>query len=135
MEGRCLCGAVTLSTERDIHEVSVCHCGMCQTWSGGLLMSIECKDDLVIDGKESVAYYRSSAWAERAFCRLCGSRLFYKQLNPLTYFVPVGLFGSDENTRMVSQIFIDKKPKFYAFSQQTQEMTEQEMLEMYPSQG
>ncbi|MFP1816656.1 GFA family protein [Lonsdalea quercina] len=134
MEGHCLCGAVTLSTECDTHDVSVCHCSMCQTWSGGPLMSIDCKDDLVIDGKDFVAYFRSSAWAERAFCRQCDSHLFYKQLTPVTYFVPVGLFGSDENTRMVSQIYIDKKPRFYAFTKQTPEMTEQDILDSYQSQ-
>ncbi|QPQ23961.1 MULTISPECIES: hypothetical protein [Lonsdalea] len=53
----------------------------------------------------------------------------------MTYFVPVGLFGSDENTRMVSQIYIDKKPSFYAFTQQTPEMTEQDILDSYQSQG
>lgn len=47
--------------------------------------------------------------------------------------VPVGLFDDQETFIFESQVFIDKKPAFYSFSNKTNDMTEAEIFEMYGS--
>ena len=66
--GHCLCGAVTITVagEHDPH-VGACHCRMCQRWSGGLFLSFTA-DAAAITVTGEVTRYRSSAFAERAFC-------------------------------------------------------------------
>ncbi|AYH46524.1 aldehyde-activating protein [Dickeya fangzhongdai] len=130
-QGRCLCGAVIITVpESCTHDVYVCHCGMCQKWGGGPLMAIESQHDVVIEGKEHIGFYRSSDWAERAFCRTCGTHLFYRLFEPEIYSLSAGLF-SDGPKRLVSQIYIDNKPDYYDFAQQTPMMTEQDVIDLH----
>lgn len=75
-QGQCLCGAVKISTHQPIDKISVCHCGMCQRWNGGPGFSVDCHDDVVIEGEEAVTRFASSQWGERAFCQRCGTHLF-----------------------------------------------------------
>ncbi|MFE8146285.1 GFA family protein [Brenneria goodwinii] len=130
-KGTCLCGGVTISTAKAIKEVTACHCGMCEKWSGGPLMSVDCQHDILIEGEANITSYRSSEWAERAFCKVCGTHLFFKLLSPETYFVPVGLFDGNAEKKLVAQIYIDKKPSYYSFAEKTREMTEQEIVNLY----
>ena len=74
VSGHCLCGAVSITLKSAHAEVDVCHCEMCQRWGGSMYAGIE-SDDFELKGEESVATYQSSDWAERAFCKKCGSNL------------------------------------------------------------
>lgn len=69
-QGQCLCGSVKITTAKDISHVSVCHCGMCQKWNGGPGFSVDCGNDLMVEGQESVSIFASSQWGERAFCKI-----------------------------------------------------------------
>ncbi|PWC13326.1 aldehyde-activating protein [Brenneria roseae subsp. americana] len=104
---------------------------MCQKWGGGPFMSIDCKNDIDIVGEENITLYRSSEWAERAFCKVCGSHLFYKLLSPETYFVPAALFDDSTEQAFVAQIYIDNKPSYYSFAEKTIVLTEQEIVDLY----
>lgn len=129
MNGHCLCGAVSF-TSPDAKEISVCHCGFCRRWGGGPLLAVHCGPDVKFNGTEQIATYASSEWAERAFCKSCGSHLYYKLLATGEYFVPAGAFESDE-FELASQIYIDKKPAYYAFANTTPMLTEQQVIEQY----
>ena len=79
MKGQCLCGAITLTTP-DQKTVDACHCGMCRRWGGGPALGVACGSDVQIDGGDKLITYRSSDWAERAFCGTCGTHMFYRVL-------------------------------------------------------
>ncbi len=130
MKGSCLCGAVSISAA-DHTEINACHCGMCQRWGGGPLLSVHCGSDLQISGTEAVAVFKSSDWAERAFCAKCGTHLYYRLIPANEYAVPVGLFQDGTAFRFTEQIFIDKKPHYYTFSDQTSQLTEAEVFAKY----
>jgi hypothetical protein len=83
-----------------------------------------------VQGSEHIAVYASSDWAQRAFCRECGTHLYYKLLATGEYFVPAGTLDSTD-FRLASQIYIDKKPPYYAFANQTPTLTEQQVIERY----
>lgn len=129
MKGQCLCGAVRLVAP-DSREVGVCHCGYCRRWGGGPLLTAHCGPDLVVEGSEHVGVYASSDWAERAFCKLCGSHLYYRLRSTGAYFVPAGLLDG-QHFELVMQIYIDCKPDYYELANQTPVYTEQQVIEMF----
>lgn len=132
MEGTCLCGAITLRTP-DKRSIDACHCGMCRRWGGGPVLGVACGTDVQIDGVEQLKAYRSSEWGERAFCRECGTHMFYRLLPTNEYFVPAGLFQDGVEFEFTEQIFIDRKPSYYEFANQTMNLTEAEMFAKFAS--
>ncbi|EKT58612.1 GFA family protein [Providencia sneebia] len=132
-QGKCLCGAVTIKTHQSIDKISVCHCDMCQRWNGGPGFSIDCQDDVSIDGADSITCFASSSWGERAFCKQCGTHLFYHLLSPSSYYVSAALFDEAKEAKMTMQIFIENKPKYYNFVEKTPMLTEQDIMNMMKS--
>jgi hypothetical protein len=127
MDGKCLCGVISIRTT-DKKIVDACHCGMCRRWGGGPALGLACGSDVQVDGVEKLKVYQSSEWAERAFCGECGTHVFYRLLPTNAYFVPAGLFQDGIEFEFKEQIFIDRKPSYYEFANQTTNMTEAEVF-------
>ena len=100
---------------------------------GGPLMAVDCGTDVLFEGEENISVFNSSEWAERGFCRKCGSHLFYRLKESKQYIVPVGLFDDNSTFVFDHQVFIDEKPSFYCFSNKTNNMTGAEVIEHYAS--
>ncbi|MEX1148116.1 MAG: GFA family protein, partial [Sphingomonadales bacterium] len=103
--------------------VGACHCGMCRKWGGGPLLAVESVGDIRFEGKEHITLYASSDWAERGFCARCGTHLFYRLRGQHHYAFPAGFLTDTAGLTFTSQIFIDEKPDFYAFANQTRDLT------------
>ncbi len=127
-KGHCLCGAVVVTVKHMKHGVEACHCSMCRRWGGGPLMCIEGGTEVTFEGEENITVYDSSAWAERGFCKKCGSHLFYRLKETQEHQVPVGLFDKQDGLHFELQVFTDYKPAFYSFANKTEEMTEAEVI-------
>lgn len=134
-QGQCLCGSVTLAVDFNSGEVAACHCSMCRTWGGGPMLAIDCADTVSIDGQKCVEKYASSEWAERGFCNKCGTHLFYYLLPASQYHIPVGLLGVEEEFKLTHQIFIDEKPSYYEFKNETRNMTGEEVFAYFDDQN
>jgi hypothetical protein len=131
MRGQCLCGEVKIELA-DITEINACHCSMCRRWGGGgPMMAIHAGPEIKLSGEASLKAYRSSDWAERAFCMHCGTSLYYKFLPAGLYFLSSGLFQEGPDFKLVEQIYIDRKPAHYSFANQTPCLTEAEVLAKY----
>jgi hypothetical protein len=130
MKGSCLCGSVSI-VAADHTAMSACHCGMCRRWGGGPFLSVHCGSDMKLTGTEHVTVFKSSDWAERGFCANCGTHLYYRLLATDEYVVPAGLFQEAAPFEFEEQIFIDQKPGYYAFANQTSELTEAEVFAKY----
>ena len=124
----CLCGNVEISSPNVSSNVWACHCDMCRRWGGGPLLSVDCGTNVSIKGEDNIVAYSSSDWAERGFCKGCGSHLFYRVKENLQYFIPVGCFESDSDFILSLQVFIDEKPEYYSFSNETRCMTGHEAM-------
>ncbi|MHC5778425.1 GFA family protein [Nostoc sp.] len=109
-------------------NVTACHCSMCRNWGGGPLLVVDCESDVNFSGEENIGVYQSSQWAERGFCKQCGSHLFYKLKQNNQYFIPVGLFENCEGLVFDHQVFIDEKPKYYCFANETNDLTGAELF-------
>jgi len=75
MKGHCLCGAVSF-TSPDSREIGACHCGFCRRWGGGPLLAVHCGPDVQFQGADQIGVFSSSEWAERAFCKKCGTHCY-----------------------------------------------------------
>lgn len=133
LEGRCLCGAVSLHVRSDEPALSACHCGICRRWGGGPYMSLECHEAPRIEGGEHVRTYPSSEWAERGFCSRCGTHLFYRLTEGGLYAVSAGLFSEGGNWPFELQVFVDEKPANYRFADDTRTMTGEEVFKAFSS--
>lgn len=127
MTGGCLCGAVKFTAEPK-REVGACHCSMCRKWTAGPFLTVDCGDTLKIADPANVEVYRSSDWAERAFCKRCGSTLFYRLVGRNMHFMSVEAFDDVSPFVFADQIFIDEKPAYYDFANKTKNMTGAEVI-------
>ncbi len=94
-------------------------------------MMVDCGSDISFQERENVAVFDSSEWAERGFCKKCGSHLFYRLKERNQYFMPVGIFDDVEQFIFDHQIFIEEKPEYYCFANETQNMTGAEVFAMF----
>lgn len=130
-KGKCLCGSVSLIVKSASKNIGACHCNMCRQWIGGPLLAVDCGNEVEFEGGESIATYSSSEWAERGFCKKCGTSLFYKLKEAGQYMVPAGVLNIESELNFDHQIFIDEKPSYYCFSNKTKNMTGAEVFAQY----
>ncbi len=136
INGRCLCGAVTLEVRPTDAELHACHCGMCRAWTGSALVGVAVSPDgMSFDGP--VKSRQTSDWAARDWCDECGSTLWYRLTIPghEFYHVSAGLFENAGHLNLTKEIFIDRKPDGYAFAGEHELKTQAEMEEIFAGMG
>lgn len=133
MKARCLCGVTRFEVQLRNHEVAACHCSMCRRQTGGPLMTIDIEDIHFID-QQYLSVFNSSEWAERGFCSICGTFIFWRTKDHS--FANINVFTLEElpdDLDFNLEIYVDHQPAFYLFNNQTQKMTEAEVIEMFNS--
>ena len=130
--GSCLCGSVTVNGTFG-ESVGACHCDICRTWGGGPLLALDGGVDLEVSDLSFVTVFGSTDWAERGFCSKCGTHLYIKVKDSGRYIVPAGLFDLDQELDFDHQIFIDKRPSYYCFVNETKDMTGEEVFGQFTS--
>jgi hypothetical protein len=126
--GKCLCGAVRFTAENVKSEHSACHCGMCRRWSGGSPFFAVRADDVKFEGEENVGRYDSSDWAQRGFCKTCGTSLFYYFKAAKRYAMSAGVFDDNAQFKLTREIFVDRKPVGYSLAGDHPRWTEEETI-------
>ncbi|MFT7560185.1 MAG: hypothetical protein ACI93R_002103 [Flavobacteriales bacterium] len=130
-KGRCLCGEVRFEANKAAKSIGACHCTMCLKWGGGPFMAVDCGADIRFDGQENLTIFKSSDWAERGYCNKCGSHLFYRFTQGMQHMMAAGLFDDNSMFTFDHQVFIDKKPSYYCFSNETTDTTGEEEFTKY----
>ncbi|MEM8729238.1 MAG: GFA family protein [Pseudomonadota bacterium] len=138
--GGCLCGAVRYTLAQAPDHMDVCHCGMCRKHTGGLGLGLMIpKDQITWTGEADIQTFQSSDWAERGFCRICGSGLFYRILGdgPGSDEISLGAGSLDDldGVRLTTEIFVDSQPDGYAFAGDLKRMTEAEVIAEFQGDG
>ena len=106
MTGKCLCGAVTITIGAHAGVASACHCSMCRRWTGAVQWGFEAPvDGVEISG--AVGLYRSSEFAERAWCKNCGTHLWLRDIDAAYEFVP-GLFEDARDMPLAREVYADQ---------------------------
>ena len=90
-----------------------------------------------VKGVKNITAFRSSDWAERCFCKNCGTNLFYRVTadGPMKgdLHIGLGLLDDASGIEMTEEIFIDEKPDGYAFAGERKTMTGAEVFAMFAS--
>lgn len=105
-EGRCLCGAVRITVPALEAGASACHCSICRRWTGAAMWGFVAVANKV-DVRGEVARYRSSAFAERAWCPACGTHLWVRDDGADYEFTP-GLFDDAAEMPLVREVYADR---------------------------
>jgi len=114
LSGHCLCGAVRIEIDGMASPPTICHCGMCRRWHGamGAYTSAEAGAGRMT-GEENVRVYRSSSDAERGFCGICGSKLFWRELGSASIDPALGLFDQPTGLSVRAHIWVAHKGDYY----------------------
>jgi hypothetical protein len=113
--GSCLCGAVHFKTTGRLRGVVYCHCSQCRKQTGHYYAATNVPDaNLSVEGSENITWHRASEFAERGFCRTCGSALFWKPRDHAYTSVLAGLFDDPTGLTGECHIFLADKGDYYS---------------------
>jgi hypothetical protein len=112
MNGSCLCGNVTFKVNAEPKGMSVCHCGQCRKQSGHVWASAFVPvADLDIKGEPK--WFAASPIAQRGFCPVCGSFLFWQGHGESTISFALGAIDGPTDLRLTKHIFTADKGDYY----------------------
>jgi len=131
--GRCLCGKVSYELAEAPTSYGACHCGMCRKFSGGIELGVQVTaDQIKWSGEDSIQTSTSSEWAERGFCKICGSSLFWRLTIPGPNHGLMSVFAGSmddlDGMELSHEVYIDAKPAGHAFAGERQRMTEADVM-------
>jgi hypothetical protein len=92
--------------------IGACHCAQCQRWTGGGPLISARAHNLEIVGEERIKVYHASNWGERAFCRKCGSTLYWRMQGKPIAFIAVGLLDDQSDLTVTEEIYVDYRPSW-----------------------
>ncbi|WP_299139577.1 GFA family protein [uncultured Tateyamaria sp.] len=140
-KGGCLCGAVRF-VARDVPATfGICHCPMCRRWTGSALVEVSIKtENITWEGAEHIATRAGSDWAERAWCRECGTGLYFRQTKKGEWFgstdLPLGIFDDPNGFTLTHEIFTDHTPDgFEIVDQGHKRLTRADVVALNPDVG
>jgi len=115
VSGQCLCGAVSFEIAGPLSAPTLCHCGQCRRINGapGAFTSAPVTS-YRIRGEESLNWYRSSADAERGSCRICGAKLFWREVGGATLDVCMGSLNGPTGLHLAKHIWARHQGDYYA---------------------
>jgi len=78
MTGGCQCGRVRFTAQVEDGEAHLCHCRMCHRATGGVSAAFKNLPQAAVRWEVEPDFYRSSAIAQRPYCRECGTPLGFR---------------------------------------------------------
>ena len=112
--GSCLCGGVAYEVEGPLREVIGCHCTQCRKQTGHYMAATAAKlGKFRIVRDEGLRWYRSSDMAERGFCQICGSTLFWQGKGRDYVAIAAGTVDGETGQRIAGHIFCADKGDYY----------------------
>jgi len=118
--GGCMCGAVRFTATDVPDTYGICHCEMCRRWTGSALLGVTVPTaNITWSNEAQIGVLQSSDWAERAWCRRCGTPLYYRVTEKGNWFggteIPIGLFDDPNGFTLSNEIYIDHKPDSFSY--------------------
>lgn len=112
--GSCLCGGVAYEIEGDLRPVDFCHCSQCRKTSGHYVAATSCKpEQLRLTADASLRWYESSPVAERGFCKVCGSSLFWRPKHGRYISIMAGTLDTPTGLKSVKHIYVADASDYY----------------------
>jgi hypothetical protein len=100
LSGGCLCGAIRYVCTEWPCDVHYCHCRLCQKAFGNIFAVFGSLPKMSLQFTRGTPHlYRSTPYAERGFCRDCGSPLTFRYLRSDWIAVSIGSLDHPELVR------------------------------------
>jgi hypothetical protein len=108
---------------------------MCRKFSGGIELGIQVPADGVrFVPTDKLAIFESSDWAERGFCMLCGSSVFWRLTaeGPMKgmFSIAAGTLEDMSGMSFDAEVYIDHKPASHEFAGERTRLTQAEVEAM-----
>jgi len=114
VSGSCLCGTVTFELDSLDRDVVYCHCIQCRKQTGHVVAATRTKDEhLNVKGENNLTWYPASEQAKRAFCKHCGSLLFWKRNNSDKTSIMAGSLDAPTKLSSACHIYTEFKGDYY----------------------
>ncbi len=114
VSGGCYCGEVRYRARGVKPQVTECHCSQCRKQSGHRFASTGAKtSDMEIEGADKITWYRASPDAERGFCSICGSTLFWRRSDEDYSAILAASIDEPNGLELTKHIFIESKGGYY----------------------
>ena len=112
--GSCLCGGVVYEVEGDLRDVIGCHCTQCRKQTGHFMAATAAKHtNFRVVKQDTLTWYTSSDFAERAFCSTCGSTLFWQRKGGDYIAIAAGTLDTPTGIKIEGHIFCADKGDYY----------------------
>jgi hypothetical protein len=113
IRGGCLCGAVRYSLTGQVTLPNACHCHMCRRHHGALGVFIGAKRAAIeLKGADNILWFQSSPGAERGSCKICGSKLFWRQTDGEAMDATVGSLDRQADFELQSHIWVEHRGNY-----------------------
>ncbi len=112
--GGCLCGGVRYRVAGPLRPIIYCHCSQCRRTSGHFVAATAAPTNaLEIVADESLAWFASSKYASRGFCRRCGSSLFWRPEDGEQVSIMAGTLDDSDGLEPLEHIHVGDKGGYY----------------------
>lgn len=123
--GRCECGSVEFDVALSRTAATVCHCSQCRRTSGHLWAAVRAEyNALTFLKADGLRWYASSNHANRGFCAICGSSLFYRMNDETGIGIAAGAFDTPTGFTVGRHIFTASKGDYYDIAQDAPHLEE-----------
>jgi hypothetical protein len=113
LKGRCLCGAVSFEIQGSTSAPSLCHCSQCRrlhgapgAYTGAPALAYR------ITGEESLNWHRLTK-SEQGFCKVCGSKLFWREIGGSVLDVTMGSLEVPTGLKLGRHIYTRSQGDYY----------------------
>ena len=112
--GGCLCNGVRYSVSGPLRGIIACHCEQCRRTSGHFAAMTSARiADIAIADSQSLRWFSSSDTAERGFCTICGSNLFWRPIGRDIMSITAGSLDAPTGLAIEKHIFAGAKSDYY----------------------
>lgn len=119
LDGKCLCGGISVKLVSQACEIVLCHCSQCRKSSGAPFLSVFPVPESAVelfDPQQLLASFRATEKKERTFCRRCGSPIYSRRDGQAVLRMRAGLFEYLPDSRLTGHIFMAAAANWYADS-------------------
>jgi len=121
-ECSCLCQNIKYSVNLVNLKMGVCHCSMCRKNTSGTGFSFFYSlSEPNFTNQNDLTIYNSNGTADRAFCKNCGTVIYYHQTSAQGYCIPSGLIENLDESKVLfdKEWYYGDKPTYYCHANNT----------------
>jgi hypothetical protein len=124
---------VRFTVNGSLRHIIYCHCEQYRLTSGHYTAATATHiDNLQLESEDHLAWYRSSDIARRAFCRVCGSSLFWYSDSEDYVSIMAGCIDQPCGLEAVGHSYVDSKADYYEINNELAQHSQGEALrQMY----